>query len=393
MSNYSYRWHRSIHDIPFDELKPLLGDQRNPFFKNTWLASIEDSCSISSQKGWQSVHLSIWCDSRLVAFAPLYLKGHSFGEFVFDQPFARLADHLGLTYYPKLIGMSPFSPVEGYRFFIVPDEDEREITFLMIRIIDEFVNQNNILSCNFLYVDPQWRELAEEAGCATWINQQSMWRRNNQRDFSDYLASFNANQRRNIKRERNSIFQSGLQISSKTGSELDPSLLSLMFGFYSKHCDRWGVWGSKYLARSFFESLSGPQLRENVVLFIASRQGSTAPMAMSLCVTNGEMLWGRYWGAETEIDSLHFELCFYSPIDWSLQNGIEGFDPGAGGIHKQRRGFFAKPYVSLHRWYDMRMNSLIRSWLPEANRIKLEEIKTLNEELPFRVEGPTLPLP
>ena len=364
----------------------LVGEQAIPFFRWRWLAALEDSSSISAKHGWQPLHLALWRVDTPVAVAPLYLKGHSYGEFVFDQAFARLAGDLGLGYYPKLLGMSPVSPVQGYRFYVAPGEDEAELTVLMLETIDAFARRNQILSCNFLYVDPHWRPLAEAAGCATWLNQQSLWSADGQSDFSAYLNSFNANQRRNIKRERKAVQQAGLTVSALTGAELDVQLLRCMHGFYEQHCARWGPWGSKYLSEAFFEALADSSLRDQVVLFSAHRESPREPVAMSLCIQDGQMLWGRYWGSKEEIDCLHFEVCYYAPIAWALEHGLENFDPGAGGQHKRRRGFVAKPHASLHRWYEPRMDALIRGWLSKVNPLMLEEIESVNADLPFRVE-------
>lgn len=390
MAILSARWHRSIQEIPEQQWCCLLKEQVIPFYRWGWLAALEHSESIAAEQGWQPLHLALWRGEVPVAVAPLYLKGHSYGEFVFDQVFARLAGDLGLNYYPKLLGMSPVSPVQGYRFFVAPEEDEAELTALMMQAIDAFACRNGILSCNFLYVDPQWRSLAEATGCATWLNQHSLWSAEGQRNFSDYLASFNANQRRNIKRERKAIEKAGLTVSALTGHELDLPLLKRMHGFYEQHCARWGAWGSKYLSAAFFEALVDPQLRDQIVLFSAHVDSPRDPVAMSMCVQDGEMLWGRYWGSQEEVDCLHFEVCYYAPIAWALDHGIKAFDPGAGGRHKRRRGFVAQPNASLHRWYDKRMDALIRAWLPQVNRLMLEEIEAVNADLPFRAEQPEL---
>ena len=392
MAPLTARWHRSIREIPQQQWDNLLEEQVSPFYRWSWLAALEKSGSVAPDQGWQPLHLSIWREGQLVAFAPLYLKGHSYGEFVFDQSFARLAGDLGLRYYPKLIGMSPVSPIQGYRFHVHPKEDDQELTAVMLRLIDEFAARNEILSCNFLYVDPSWKPLAEAAGCAAWVNQQSLWSADGQTDFSDYLAGFNANQRRNIKRERKAVQKAGLSVTPITGEALTPALLSRMHGFYEQHCSRWGVWGSKYLQASFFDQLVEPGLAQHVVLFSAHRGDPFDPVAMSLCVQDARHLWGRYWGSDEEIDCLHFEVCYYAPIEWALQQGLKSFDPGAGGSHKRRRGFVARPHTSLHRWYDPRMDTLIRSWLPRANGLMQEEIEAINAELPFRSEPPALGL-
>tara|TARA_B100001059_G_scaffold232324_1_gene269919 strand:+ start:912 stop:2093 length:1182 start_codon:yes stop_codon:yes gene_type:complete len=391
MASLTARWHRSIQEIPQLQWEELLAEHANPFYRWSWLEALENSGSVAPDQGWQPLHLSLWRgEDNLIAVAPLYLKGHSYGEFIFDQSFARLAGDLGLRYYPKLIGMSPVSPVEGYRFHIHPDEDAQDITVMMLQLIDEFAARNNILSCNFLYVDPLWQPLAEAAGCAGWVNHQSLWSAEDQKDFSDYLAGFNANQRRNIKRERKAVSQAGLVVTPLTGSELTPELLVRMHSFYEQHCARWGPWGSKYLQGSFFKRLVDPALAQHVVLFSAHRGDPFAPLAMSLCVQDDCHLWGRYWGSEEDIDCLHFEVCYYAPIEWALRQGLHSFDPGAGGSHKRRRGFVAQARTSLHRWYEPRMDGLIRSWLPRANGLMEEEIEAINAELPFRTKPPEL---
>ena len=390
MATLSARWHRSIREIPQADWQQLLGSKGIPFYQWEWLEALEASASIAPEQGWQPLHLVLWRDAVAVAVAPLYLKGHSYGEFVFDQSFARLAAGMGLSYYPKLLGMSPVSPVQGYRFFVSPAEDEAALTVVMMQEIDRLARRHGISSCNFLYVDPEWRPLAEAAGCAAWLNHQSLWSAEGSRDFADYLSGFNANQRRNIKRERRAVVTAGLTVTALTGDDLDRQLLLRMHRFYEQHCARWGQWGSKYLSEPFFEALAEPSHRDRVVLFSAHRGVMRDPVAMSLCVRDKRMLWGRYWGSDEEIDCLHFEVCYYAPIAWSLEQGIQHFDPGAGGGHKRRRGFIARPAVSLHRWYHPGMDSLIRAWLPKVNGLMIKEIEAMNEDLPFRVEQPPL---
>jgi predicted N-acyltransferase len=391
MTALSARWHRSLREIPEEQWQQLVGDACGPFYRWDWLVALEESGSIVPEQGWQPLHLSLWRDQdQLVAVAPLYLKGHSYGEFVFDQAFARLASDLGERYYPKLVGMSPVSPVQGYRFHVAPGEDLGQLTTLMLKLIDQFAAQHGILSCNFLYVDPAWQPFAEAAGCATWMNQQSLWSAGGQATFEDYLSGFNANQRRNIKRERRAVQRAGISVTPLTGDEIDAAVLRRMYNFYEQHCARWGMWGSKYLEPGFFDQLHTPALRDRVVLFSAHRGDACDPVAMSLCIQDEQRLWGRYWGSDEEIDCLHFEVCYYSPIEWALKRGLECFDPGAGGSHKRRRGFVARPHASLHRWYHAGMDQLIRQWLPQANALMLEEIDAINAELPFKAKPPAL---
>jgi len=382
MAELLARWHRAMEEIPEAQWQALTAPAGLPFYSWRWLQGLETSGSVAPRQGWQPCHLSLWREHNLIAVAPLYLKGHSYGEFVFDQSFAQLAGQLGLRYYPKLLGMSPVSPVQGYRFHVAAGEDAAALTALMLELIDDFCREHHILSCNFLYVDPAWQGLAEAAGCATWLNQQSLWSNGDFKSFDDYLASFNANQRRNIRRERRSIGAAGLTVTPLAGDDLPASMVRHMHSFYARHCQRWGAWGSQYLTEAFF-AFAAEELRENLVLFSAHRGDPFDPVAMSLCVYSHDTLWGRYWGSTEEIENLHFEVCYYAPIDWAIQQGLRSFDPGAGGSHKRRRGFLAQPRASLHRWSDPRFDSLLRGWLPPANAQLLEEIEAENAELPF----------
>ncbi|MEB3322699.1 MAG: GNAT family N-acetyltransferase [Synechococcaceae cyanobacterium] len=382
MAELHARWHRATAEIPEEQWQALLDGTDLPFYGWRWLHHLEASGSIVPREGWQTAHLGIWRGDRLVALAPLYLKGHSYGEFVFDQAFARLAGQLGLRYYPKLVGMSPVSPVQGYRFHVAPGEDAAALTRRMVAEIGAFCRSNGILSCNLLYVDPAWQAEAEAAGLALWLNQQALWTNPGHRGFDDYLAGFNANQRRNIRRERRSVAAAGIQVTPLAGEELPPPLVRRMHHFYAQHCSRWGPWGSRYLTEAFFAA-AATDLRPHLVLFSAHRGDPLDPLAMSLCVRSGSALWGRYWGSDVDLENLHFEVCYYAPIEWAIGQGLRSFDPGAGGSHKRRRGFIAEPRASLHLWSDPRYDAIVREWLPGANRTLLEEIAAVNAELPF----------
>ena len=390
MAELQARWHQAMAEFGEAQWDGLAGGLEpegaapacSPFFQWRWLHHLEASSSIVPREGWQSCHLGLWRGDTLIAAAPLYLKGHSYGEFVFDQSFAQLAGQLGLRYYPKLVGMSPLSPVQGYRFLFAPGEDAAALTALMLELIEAFCRQHNLLSCNFLYVDPAWGALVQAAGWAAWVNQQSQWTNSGCRTFDDYLGHFNANQRRNIKRERKAVEAAGLQVTPLVGEAIPGAMVDRMHDFYAQHCSRWGPWGSKYLSESFFEA-AARDLRSHLVLFSAHRGDPIDPVAMSLCVHTQDQLWGRYWGSDEEIDCLHFEVCYYAPIAWAIGRGIRCFDPGAGGSHKRRRGFVAEPRTSLHRWFEPQFDTILRRWLPEANAQMAREIDAVNAELPF----------
>ena len=395
-SQYSLSWITNIAEVPqadWDELaKPLA----TPFLEWEWLNNIEVSGSATARTGWQPCHLVVWgkdtAGSRqLIAAAPLYIKGHSYGEFVFDHQWADLSHRLGIEYYPKLLGMAPFTPAVGYRFLIAPGENESAITELMVAAIDNFCDRNRLSGCNFLFVDPDWREMMEANGFHSWLHHGYIWSNQNFSCFDDYLKMFNSNQRKNIKRERKAVDKAGLQIKTYSGTEIPQHLYGEIYRFYSNTCHKF-YWGSKYLTRQFFEQLY-PNYSHRVLLVVAyTEHDERNPVGMSFCLRKGDRLYGRYWGCYEEYNALHFEACYYKPIEWAIANGIKTYDPGAGGRHKKRRGFPATANHSLHRFYHPRMAKVLRNYIGDVNRMEREEITAINQDLPFNKQEITFHL-
>ena len=380
---YTLAWIRHIHEIPQTAWDAMALPLQTPFLEWTWLHNMEQSGSAVANAGWLPNHLTVWRNQELIAAAPMYLKSHSYGEFVFDHQWAELAGRLGIEYYPKLLGMSPFTPAEGYRFLIAPGEDERLITEMMVAAIDQFCDRNNISGCHFLYVDPDWRSLMEEIGFKKWLHHSFVWQNDGYDTFDDYLARFNANQRRNIKRERKSLDKAGLRLEPITTDDMHRANCSLMYDFYADTCDKFGWWGSKYLTRNFFEQLY-PDYAHRVALFAAYSEDVDEPVGMSFCLYKGDRLYGRYWGCREEYNHLHFNACYYKPIEWAIDHGIKLFDPGAGGRHKKRRGFPAKPNYSLHRFYADRLQKILVNYIDEINIAEQQEIDAINADLPLK---------
>ncbi len=385
-SNYTIRWNNHLQEIPQVAWDALAVPLKTPFLEWEWLNNLETSGSVTAETGWLPTHLTVWQNQELVGAAPLYVKGHSYGEFVFDHQWADLAQRMGIRYYPKLVGMSPVTPAEGYQFLMAPGADAAAITELMVRSIDDFCMMHRLSGCHFLYIDPVWRSNMVEYGYSTWVNHNYVWQDRQYQNFDDYLGGFNANQRRNIKRERKAVRDVGLTLTTLTGEQIEPQLFSQMYAFYADTCDKFGWWGSKYLTSEFFEQLS-EHYRHRVVFVTAHEQSSVDPVGMSFCITKGDRLYGRYWGSSKDVDCLHFDACYYTPIEWGIQNGIKIFDPGAGGRHKKRRGFPAKANYSLHRFYHPRFGKIICDYLEEANEREQQEIVAINEDLPMKINN------
>ncbi|MEM9153716.1 MAG: GNAT family N-acetyltransferase [Cyanobacteria bacterium P01_F01_bin.33] len=377
-----FRWCHDITQVSAAAWSALVEPETAFCFEWEWLYCLEASGSAIANEGWLPCHLLVEQNGELVAAAPMYLKAHSYGEYVFDQEWARVSHQLGERYYPKLLGMSPFTPAtDSYRFLFHPDVSAADLLPAMMAEIDRFCQREQISVCSFLYVEPEWHQTLEKYGFVPRITHNYQWQNQSYQSYDDFLKQFNANQRRNLKRERKAVAQTGIEVKYYRGDEIPTHFFSLMYRLYSNTCDQfWG--GSKYLNRRFFELVE--QYCRDRVLFVAG-EFENKPVGMSFCLTKGDRLFGRYWGALEDIKFLHFCLCYYNPIEWAIERGIRNFDPGAGGQHKIRRGFPATPNYSYHRFYRSRLEKVLVPYLEQVNPLVLEELERMNlAAVPFR---------
>lgn len=377
------RWLGALSQVEKSQWNRLASPLSTPFMEWDWLDLLETSRSVGADTGWIPRHLTVWEGDQLMAAAPLYIKIHSEGEFVFDHPWVDLAERMGISYYPKLVGMSPFTPIPGYRFLMAEEADGDHITRLMIQEIDKLCIGNRISGVHFLYTDPGWAAGIIKYGYSRWTHGSFTWRDRDYGSFSDYLAIFKTNQRRNIRREQREMEEMGIDIRVYAKDAIPLDFFPLMHRLYALTNAKFGIWGCKYLTPAFFEGLA--EKHRNRLVFVAafSEERGESPIGMSMLVTKGDRLYGRYWGSREEIRSLHFNVCYYKPIEWAIENDIRYFDPGIGGMHKVRRGFVATPNYSLHRFCDPGFRRIMRHHMEEINRLEMEEIESTNARLPF----------
>jgi predicted N-acyltransferase len=290
---------------------------------------------------------------------------------------------MGLAYYPKLVGMSPVTPVPGYRFLVSATEDEERVTALMTEEIHRFCRRNHLGGTSFLFTDPDWCRKMERFGFSRWRHQSFLWENRRYSTFGDYLSIFNSNQRHNINRERKKIQKLGVSIKAYAGDDIPAHFIPAMYRFYERTNDRFGPWGCKYLNQTFFDNIYQRYRHRLVIMAAFQTQDPSLPVGMSFFLRKAGRLYGRYWGASKEIHSLHFNACYYSPIEWSIENGISSFDPGIGSSHKIRRGFKAVPNHSIHYFYDSRLQKVLQQYIGEINRMEQEHIDSLNMQLPL----------
>ena len=381
-AKWSIRWHDRMADIAAEQWDRLALPLTTPLLEWRWLHDLEASGSIAPSKGWHPRHLTLWEDGRLLAAAPLYIKVHSAGEFVFDQWWAQLADDLHVPYYPKLVGMSPVTPAAGYRFLMDPSLDPSIGVPVLISAIDQFCAAERLAACQFNFVDPEWIGLLQSSGFTMWQHQNFIWRNPGYADFDDYVATFKSNQRRNIQRERRRIENQGITIRALTGDAIDPLLAASMYRFYLRTNAQFGPWAARYLNAAFFERVFR-DYRSRLLVMAAFRGASQMPLAMSLLLHKQNHLIGRYWGCAEQVKDLHFNLCFYAPIEWAIAHRTLTFDPGAGSPHKIARGFEAVSCASLHRFYNPRLSGLFKHFIGDINAAEMAHIEELNRQVPF----------
>lgn len=356
----------------------------SPFLEHAWLASMEEAKCAAGQEGWIPQILTAWRGDALIGAVPLYIKGNSFGEFVYDWAWADLASRLGVAYYPKLVAGIPFSPVSGERLLTEPtlSEGEREeLLRLMIRASVALAKELGLSGVHYLFV-PEWQaKLLAEEGLMIRFGHQYHWTNEGYGDFDDFLGRFKAKKRTQIKRERRGVYEeSGVTVEMLRGTEVDEAVMDHVFRFYHSTCDKF-VWGRQYLNREFFRMVHA-RMPERLLILLARDKGGT-PVAGAFTLEKAGRIYGRYWGCDEEIKFLHFEVCCYAPVAHAIEHGMQVMEPGAGGGHKYLRGFEPVKTWSAHWIADPRMRALLDRHL-EAERAAVDrEIVAMRAQSPL----------
>ncbi len=384
---HGVHWVSRVRDVDRDEWNRLAGRYETPLLDWDWLRLLEDSGSISPQQGWIPQHCLLYEQGRLIAAAPLYVKTHSAGEFVFDYAWAEVAEQLGAGYYPKLVAMSPLTPATGYRFLVDESQDEAAAVSRIVGEVDLFCRANHLHGFSILWPEPDFAGLFDEESFTPWRHQHYQWENDSFASFDDYLSVFNKNQRRNIRRERASMEDQGLTVATRFAGDVPDDHLHLMYRYYLNTNEQFGPWAAKFLNEEFFTMIKNGCAER--VLFTAAYEDRPDPVGMAMLLYKPDRLIGRYWGAERFVYNLHFNLCYYEPIRWAIAHGVRTFDPGMGSSHKVRRGFRAVATHSLHRFFNERMQLVMRMNIDKINRYEQLHIDQLNEYLPFAQSPPS----
>ena len=351
-----------------------------PLLSHAFLSALHETGCASRSTGWQPRYLGAWAGSTLVGALPLYVKTHSYGEYVFDWGWADAYRRYGRRYYPKLVAAIPFTPVTGPRLLA----EDIAVKRALLAAARAIVARGEASSLHLLFLDDTDARLCGDASMIARTGVQFHWTQAGYRDFADFLASFSHDKRKKVKQDRRKVAEAGVTFVRKTGRDIAPDDWAFFYrcyqGTYRAHHS------TPYLTPSFFERIA-QTMPGNLLLVLGERNGR--PLCAALDVFNADTLWGRYWGTIDYVPGLHFEACYYQAIEFCLEHGIGSFEGGAQGLHKLARGLTPLATHSAHAIADPAFAEAIADFCARERVDIAHTIGELEESRPFRQAGDT----
>lgn len=358
------------------------GVAEDPFLSHAFLRALEESGSATARTGWAPQHLVLEQAGRVLGVAPLYLKSHSYGEYVFDQGWARAYEQAGGRYYPKLQIAVPFTPVTGRRFLVRPGPRADQFRRALVAAALELARRLDVSSLHVTFPsEAEWQELGA-LGFLQRTDQQFHWENKGYSSFEDFLNELSSRKRKQIRKERREALAPGIACEVLTGSDLREEHWDAFFTFYRSTGAR--KWGSPYLTRGFFSRIHAA-MPERIALVLCRRGGRY--IAGALNFIGSDTLYGRNWGAVEDHPFLHFEACYYQAIDFAIARGLRRVEAGAQGPHKLARGYLPCLTYSAHWLRDPAFRDAVARYLERERDYVAEDRALLEEHTPFR-RGP-----
>ena len=347
-----------------------------PFMRHEFLSALLETGCASERTGWTPQFLTLWRGPELAGAMPLFAKTHSYGEYVFDWSWAEAYSRHGLDYYPKLVCAVPFTPVTGPRVLARTRADRAALIRGALEAAREYS------SLHVLFPAGEDADSLAEAGMLMRSTVQFHWSNAGYENFEMFLAGMSHKRRKMIRQERRRVGEAGVTVRRLSGAEIDTRGWEFFHRCY-RHTYRMHH-SSPYLNLEFFLRL-GATMPENIVLILAER--GDQPIAASLLMHGGGRMYGRHWGAVEHVPLLHFECCYYQPIEHAIEQGLTDFEGGAQGEHKLFRGLLPVETRSAHWLRDPRFSRAVEEFLSgESARIH-GYVDELNEHTPFRNEA------
>jgi predicted N-acyltransferase len=371
-----------ISEINSDDWDACAGAD-DPFVRHGFLSALEESGSVSAEAGWMPHHLVLEDENSVaLAVAPLYLKNHSYGEYVFDTGWADALHRAGGQYYPKLQVAVPFTPVTGRRFLVRQDltaEKQRILQRALLSGLVHLAERLKISSFHITFPNKQEWELCGELGLLQRKDRQFHWINDGFKSFDDFLAALSSRKRKGIRKERRTIAEKDVAIQTLSGDQIEERHWDAFYSFYQDTSDR--KWGQAYLNRDFFSRL-GESMGKKVLLIMAEFEGRFVGGALNMI--GGNTLYGRYWGCLESFKFLHFEVCYYRAMDFAIKEGMERVEAGAQGLHKLQRGYLPNATYSAHWIANASFKEAVELFLIKETDAINDEIDSLGDHSPFK---------
>jgi len=368
-------------DIPASEWNSLLPADAGPFLRHEFLSALEETGCVGGNTGWQVAHLVLKHNDSLIGAMPMYLKQHSYGEYVFDWSWAQAYEQQGMKYFPKALCAIPFTPVQGSRVLSAQGVDRSLVERSVFDGLKTLVLQNNLSSAHVLFPQTAETKKLEEYGFMLRDSVQFHWHNQSYQNFEQFLAALTMKRRKNIRREREQVARELIEFQHIPGASSTASDWEFFYRCYKNtYLEHHS---SPYLNEAFFK-LWAQRMPDNLHLIIAKRAGK--PIAASLLVIDplSSKAYGRYWGTVEHIPCLHFETAYYQAIEYCITNQIQTFEGGAQGEHKMARGFLPTTIQSAHFIADPRFAKAVQHFLDREHQGIGAYVNELEEHSPLK---------
>jgi len=350
-----------------------------PLLSHAFLSALEASHSVGTGTGWQPYPMLVREGEQLVGAMPLYVKSHSYGEYVFDWAWAEAYQRSGLNYYPKLLAAIPFTPISSQRLLVAEVENSSEIHSLMVDALTHIMLKHHLSSVHVLFPDESSAAIFKNADWLQRNGVQFRWENENFKDFEDFLTRLSHDKRKKIRQERKKVATSGVVCQRIKGADVSPEQWDFFYQCYQNTYVEHR--STPYLTPEFFQEIA-QSMPQNILLVLAYLDG--APIAGALNIYDQTSLYGRYWGAMQYVPNLHFELCYYQAQEFCITESIQYFEGGAQGEHKLARGFKPRPTCSFHKIAHTEFATAIEDFVIRESQGIAIYTNELEQRLPFK---------
>ena len=359
-----------VREIDRDAWDALVPFGSSPFVEWTWLDCLEEASCVGPRSGWHPRHFALFDGTELIAAAPAYIKTNSEGEFVYDWAWADLANRLGTDYYPKLVFAVPFTPATGDRVLVKEGVPRPQVVAAFADAAKQLCSQASLTGAHTLFHQEQENAEWVSAGFMRRLGIQFHWRNRGYGSWHAFLATLTSKRRNQLRRETAQPAKDGVEIVTLASNELTREVSETMYQLYLSTVDKF-VYGRRYLTPKFFD-LVRTRFAHRLRWVVAKQRGEIVAGAFN--ATKDDALYGRYWGSFVDLPFLHFNVCYYHGVKEAIAQGLQRFEPGAGGDHKRVRGFDPTLTYSAHHLVHPRMRQMIASFLVQEEEAIMQHL-------------------